>query len=205
LTIIFICGGTLIIVLNFNRGQNTRKDLNALLNRNFVKLERPQEYVRRPDKAPTPEALLMCRALKDDKLKEYLESLEKKPERKLIRIFSGIIDSSSAMLPILYDKELPPVIIAAVSFDPIQNVQARMMTKITLLLLIESESKKLGIWNQLQQKWTEKYIIETKMYVRILDAIIKQCENTGQKDKVVDLRKTVKLIKEANVQYTIDW
>jgi hypothetical protein len=204
LTIIFICGGTLIIVLNFNRGQNTRKDLNALLNRNFVKLERPQEYVRRPDKAPTPEALLMCRALKDDKLKEYLESLEKKPERKLIRIFSGIIDSSSAMLPILYDKELPPVIIAAVSFDPIQNVQARMMTKITLLL-IESKSKKLDIWNPLQQAWTKKYIIETKMYVRILDAIIKQCENTGQKDKVVDLRKTVKLIKEANVQYAIDW
>jgi hypothetical protein len=190
--------------MNSNRGQNTRKELNALLNRNFVKLERPQEYVRRPDKAPTLEALLMCRALKVDKLKEYLESLEKKPKKKIIRIFSGIIDSSSAGLPILYDQELPPVIIAAVSFDPIQNVQARMMTKITLLL-IESKSKKLDIWNPLQQAWTKKYIIETKMYVRILDAIIKQCENTGQKDKVVDLRKTVKLIKEANVQYTIDW
>ena len=195
----------LIIVMNSNRGQNTRKELNALLNRNFVKLERPQEYVRRPDKAPTLEALLMCRALKVDKLKEYLESLEKKPKKKIIRIFSGIIDSSSAGLPILYDQELPPVIIAAVSFDPIQNVQARMMTKITLLLLIESKSKKLDIWNPLQQAWTKKYIIETKMYVRILDAIIKQCENTGQKDKVVDLRKTVKLIKEANVQYAIDW
>ena len=195
----------LIIVMNSNRGQNTRKELNALLNRNFVKLERPQEYVRRPDKAPTLEALLICRALKVDKLKEYLESLEKKPKKKIIRIFSGIIDSSSAGLPILYDQELPPVIIAAVSFDPIQNVQARMMTKITLLLLIESESKKLDIWNPLQQAWTKKYIIETKMYVRILDAIIKQCDNTGQKDKVVDLRKTVKLIKEANVQYTIDW
>ena len=192
-------------MMNSNRGQNTRKDLNALLNRNFVKLERPQEYVRRPDKAPTPEALLMCRALKDNKLKEYLESAEKKPEKKLIRIFSGIIDSSSAGLPILCDKELPPVIIAAVSFDPIQNVQARMMTKITLLLLIESESKKLGIWNQLHQKWTEKYVMETRKFVQILEAIIKQCENSGRTDQATSLRNSIKLIKESNEQYAIKW
>ena len=195
----------LIIVMNSNRGQNTRKELNALLNRNFVKLERPQEYVRRPDKAPTLEALLICRALKVDKLKEYLESLEKKPKKKIIRIFSGIIDSSSAGLPILYDKELPPVIIAAVPFDPLQNVQARMMTKITLLLIIESESQKLDIWNQLQQIWTQKYILETKTYVQILEAIIMQCENSGQKDKAMELFNSIKLIKEANMQYAIDW
>ena len=202
----------LFTMINFNPGQKTKQEtrqpkanLDAHLNRNFIRLDKPDEVMQRPDKRPTKDSLLMCRALKADKVREYLESLEKKPKKKLIRIFSGIIDSSSTGLPILYDKEMPSVIIAAVSFAPIQNVQARMMTKITLLLLIESESKKLGIWNQLQQKWTEKYIIETKMYVRIIDAIIKQCENTGQKDKVVDLRKTVKLIKEANVQYTIDW
>jgi hypothetical protein len=161
--------------------------------------------MRRPDKAPTPEALLMCRALKDDNVKEYLESAEKKPEKKLIRIFSGIIDSSSAGLPILYDKELPPVIIAAVSFDPIQNVQARMMTKITLLLLIESESKKLGIWNQLQQKWTEKYVMETRKFVQLLEAIIKQCENSGRTDQATSLRNSIKLIKESNEQFAIKW
>jgi hypothetical protein len=191
--------------MNSNRGQNTGKYIDALLNRNFVKIERPQEYMRRPDKAPTPEALLMCRALKDDNVKEYLESAEKKPEKKLIRIFSGIIDSSSAGLPILYDKELPPVIIAAVSFDPIQNVQARMMTKITLLLLIESESKKLGIWNQLQQKWTEKYVMETRKFVQLLEAIIKQCENSGRTDQATSLRNSIKLIKESNEQFAIKW
>jgi hypothetical protein len=199
-------------MINLNPGQKTKKEtrqsksnLDAHLNRNFISLDKRDEVMQRPDKRPSKDSLLMCRALKADKLKEYLESLEKKPKKKLIRIFSGIIDSSSTGLPILYDKEMPSVIIAAVSFAPIQNVQARMMTKITLLLLIESKSKKLDIWNPLQQAWTKKYIIETKMYVRILDAIIKQCDNTGQKDKVVDLRKTVKLIKEANVQYTIDW
>jgi hypothetical protein len=83
----------------------------------------------------------MCRALNVDKVREYLESLEKKPKKKIVRIFSGIIDSSSAGLPILCDKEMPSVKIAGVSFDPLQNVQARMLTKITLLLLIESESK----------------------------------------------------------------
>jgi hypothetical protein len=199
-------------MINFNPGQKTKQEtrqpkanLDAHLNRNFIRLDKPDEVMQRPDKRPTKDSLLMCRALKADKVREYLESLEKEPKKKIVRIFLGIIYSKSAKLPILCDKEMPFVKIADISFDPIQNVQARMMTKITLLLLIESESKKLGIWNQLQQKWTEKYIIETKMYVRILDAIIKQCENTGQKDKVVDLRKTVKLIKEANVQYTIDW
>ena len=202
----------LFTMINLNPGQKTKKEtrqsksnLDAHLNRNFIRLDKPDEVMQRPDKRPTKDSLLMCRALKADKVREYLESLEKEPKKKIVRIFLGIIYSKSAKLPILCDKEMPFVKIADISFDPILNVQARMMTKIALLLLIESESKKLGIWNQLQQKWTEKYIIETKMYVRILDAIIKQCENTGQKDKVVDLRKTVKLIKEANVQYTIDW
>jgi hypothetical protein len=100
---------------------------------------------------------------------------------------------------------MPSVIIENISFDPIQNVQGRMMTKITLLVLIESESQKLDIWNQLQQAWTEKYVIETKMYVQILEAIVKQCENSDQKDKVLSISNSIKLIKEANVQYTIDW
>ena len=124
----------LFTMINLNPGQKTKKEtrqsksnLDAHLNRNFVKLERLQQDLQLTDKRPSKESLLMCRALKADKLKEYLESLEKKPKKKLIRIFSGIIDSSSAGLPILYDKELPPVIIAAVSFAPIQNVQARMM------------------------------------------------------------------------------
>jgi hypothetical protein len=199
-------------MINFNPGQKTKQEtrqpkanLDAHLNRNFIRLDKPDEVMQRPDKRPTKDSLLMCRALKADKVREYLESLEKEPKKKIVRIFLGIIYSKSAKLPILCDKEMPFVKIADISFDPLQNVQARMMTKITLLLIIESESQKLDIWNPLQQAWTKKYIIETKMYVRILDAIIKQCENTGQKDKVVDLRKTVKLIKEANVQYTIDW
>jgi hypothetical protein len=100
---------------------------------------------------------------------------------------------------------MPIVKIDGTSFDPIPNIQARMMTKITMLLLIERESQKLGIWHQLQQQWIEKYIMDTKMYVRILEAIAKQCENYGQKDKAAELFKSIKLIKEANIQYAIDW
>jgi len=199
-------------MLNLNPGQKTNKEtrqpksnLDAHLNRNFIKLGRVQQDLQRLDKRPTKDSLLMCRALKADKLKEYLESLGKKPKKKIIPIFFGIIDSRSAGLPILYDKELPSVKIAGRSFDPIQNVQARMMTKITLLLLIERESKKLGIWNQLQQIWTQKYIMETKTYVQILEAIIKQCENSDQKDKALSISNSIKLIKEANIQYAIDW
>jgi hypothetical protein len=80
-----------------------------------------------------------------------------------------------------------------------------MMTKVTLLLVVESESKKLGIWDELQSLWTEKYVLETKGYVQIIEKIIKQCENTPEANKIVDLRKSIKLIKEANTQYSIDW
>jgi hypothetical protein len=200
----------LFTMINLNLGQKTKQEmrqpksnLDAHLNRNFVKLER--QDLQRPDKRPTKDSLLMCRALKADKVREYLESLEKKPKKKIVRIFLGIIYSKNAGLPILCDKEMPSVKIAGISFGPLQNVQARILTKITLLILIESESQKLDIWNHLQQVWTEKYIIETKMYVRILEAVAKQCENSGQKDKAMELFNSIKLIKEANMQYAIDW
>jgi hypothetical protein len=199
-------------MINLNPGQKTKKEtrqsksnLDAHLNRNFIRLDKPDEVMQRPDKRPTKDSLLMCRALKADKVREYLESLEKEPKKKIVRIFLGIIYSKSAKLPILCDKEMPFVKIADISFDPLQNVQARMMTKITLLLIIESESQKLDIWNQLQQIWTQKYILETKTYVQILEAIIMQCENSGQKDKAMELFNSIKLIKEANMQYAIDW
>ena len=202
----------LFTMINFNPGQKTKQEtrqpksnLDAHLNRNFIRLDKPDEVMQRPDKRPTKDSLLMCRALKADKVREYLESLEKEPKKKIVRIFLGIIYSKSAKLPILCDKEMPFVKIADISFDPLQNVQARMMTKITLLLIIESESQKLDIWNQLQQIWTQKYILETKTYVQILEAIIMQCENSGQKDKTMELFNSIKLIKEANMQYAIDW
>ena len=139
------------------------------------------------------------------KIKEYLAGLEKLPEKKVIDKYLGIICSESTGLPILQDQELPPVKLEGMSFDPIQNIQAKTMTKVTLLLVVESESKKLGIWHEMQSLWTEKYTQETKKYVQIIEMIAKQCENTRQRDKVEDLRKSINLIKEANTQYSIDW
>src|SRR5208283_1279098 len=101
------------------------------------------------------------------KNKKLFAGLEKLPEKKVIDKYLGIICSESTGLPILQDQELPPVKLEGVSFDPIQNIQARMMTKVALLLLVESESKKMGVWNQLQPYWTENYILETKRYVQI--------------------------------------
>ena len=80
-----------------------------------------------------------------------------------------------------------------------------MMTKITLLLLIESESKKLGIWNQIGPQWGEKYAVEIKTYVQLLEALIQQCENSARADKIPELRHSIELIKDSNRQYAIDW
>ena len=211
MTIFFTCGANLIIMIKLNWAFDTSKErhqqpaINALLNRNFVKIDNSEENLSCPDKRPTKDALSICKALKTGKITEYFERLEKRPQKKIIRIFLGIIHSKSSGLPILCDEEMPIVKIDGISFDPIPNIQARMMTKITMLLLIERESQKSGIWNQLQQQWTEQYTMDTKMYVRILEAIAKQCENYGQKDKAAELFKSIKLIKEANIQYAIDW
>ena len=76
------------------------------------------------------------------------------------------------------------------------------MTKISLLLLVESESKKLGIWNQLQPQWTEKYILESKIQVRIIEHVAEQLEVTGQGSRAADLRKAAERIKEAVEELT---
>jgi len=167
--------------------QPEKTNIDAALNGNFINLDKQEQYQRWPDRRPTHDALLMCNALKQGKLDAYLGPISELPKKKIIKKFLGIICSKSNNLPFLNDDEMPSIIIENISFDPIQNVQGRMMTKITLLLIIERESKKLGVWNQLQQIWTQKYILETKTYVQILEAIIKQCENSGQKDKAMEL------------------
>ena len=178
---------------------------NPALRDNFIRMDRTDEYQGIPEKPPTQDALAMCRVLKSGKLPEYMLWLEQKPEKKIINKFCGIINSKSTGLPILDDEEMPPVEVGGVSFSPIQNIQAKMMTKITLLLLVESESRKLGIWSELQSQWTAQYIRETKRYVQILEAIAKQCENAGEENKVKELQNSINLIKDANKQYAIQW
>jgi hypothetical protein len=166
--------------------------------RRKTKTERQEEY-------PTKDALLMCNLIRVDKLKEYLEWLEKRPKKEIINKFLGIIYSKSSWLPICFAEEKPTVVIDGISFDPIENVAARRVTKISLLLLVADESKKLGIWNQLQPQWTEKYILETKTYVQEMEAIAKGCENAGHESMAADIRKKIKGIKETNKNYAIDW
>jgi hypothetical protein len=178
---------------------------NAALRDNFIRIDTTDEYQGIPEKPPTQDALAMCRVLKSGKLPEYMAWLEQKPEKKIINKFCGIINSKSTGLPILDDEEMPPVEVGGVSFSPIQNIQAKMMTKITLLLLVESESRKLGIWSELQAQWTAQYIRETKRYVQILEAIAKQCENAGEGNKAKELQNSINLIKDANKQYAIQW
>jgi len=172
---------------------------------NIIVLSKPDEHCRQPDKRPTLDALLMCKAIKSGKLLEYWSRLENISQEKIIGKFLGIIDSKSSRLPIIFDEELPSVNIKGISFDRIQNVQARLMTKITLLLVVESESKKLNIWDRIQPQWTERYIAEIKGYVQIIDAIVKQCENNGQIDKAIDLCNSIDLIKETNRRFAIEW
>ena len=185
--------------------QTEKTNIDAALNRNFINLNKQEQYQRWPDRRPTHDAFLMCQALKQNRINEYLSLLEKEPINKVIGIFSGIMQSKSSGLPILFEEEFPSQTIGGVTFNPIQNIQGQMMAKITLLLIIERESQKLGIWNQLEQMWTEKYQTETKMYIQILEAIMTQCQNSGQEDKAINLRNSIELIKEANRQYAIVW
>jgi hypothetical protein len=177
----------------------------TLLNDNFIRLDDCEEYLRWPNKKPTKDAFLMCNALQQGKLDEYLGQISELPKKKIIKKFLGIIYSKSAGLPVLYDEEMPPVIIRGTSFDPVPNIQSRMMTKITLLTLVKSESQKLGIWDLLQPQWMEKYTHETKMYVHILEAIKNQFENTSQNEKIAGLIESIERIKAANLEYNIQW
>jgi hypothetical protein len=202
----------LLFMIKLPWGQKTKQlsqpektNIDAALNGNFININNQEQYQRWPDRRPTHDALLMCQAMKQNRLNEYLLALEKEPINKVIGIFSGIMRSKSSGLPILCDEEFPSQTIGGVTFDPIQNIQGQMMAKITLLLIVERESQKLGIWNQLEQMWTEKYQTETKMYIQILEAIMTQCENSGQEDKAINLRNSIELIKEANRQYAIVW
>lgn len=160
--------------------------------------ERQEEY-------PTKDAFLMCNAIRIGKNKDYLEWLEKRPKKEIINKFLGIVYSKNSWLPVLFQEETPPVKVEGISFDSIQNRAARIFTKITLLLLVKDESEKLGIWNQIQPQWTEKYIRETKGQVQLMEAIAKQCVETGQESKAADIRNGIKKLKESNKAYAIDW
>jgi hypothetical protein len=155
-----------------------------------TKTERQEEY-------PTKDVFLMCELIRVGKLDKYLEWLEKRPKKEIINKFLDIIYSKNSWFPIVFQEESPPVVIDGISVDSLQNRIARITTKITLLLLVHDESKKLGIWNQLQPQWTEKYILENKILVRIEEAIAKQYEDTGQGSRAADLRKAAEHIKEA--------
>jgi len=71
-----------------------------------------------------------------------------------------------------------------------------MMTKITLLLLIESESQKTRYLGSDRTQWVEKYTVEIKTYVQLLEALIQQCENSARADKIPELRHSIELIKK---------
>jgi len=155
------------------------------------------------------EAVGWCTLIRAGRLGEYLKWLEKRPKEEIINRFFGIINTKSSYLPICFAEEQPPVVIDGISVDSLQNGIARRMTKISLLLLVHDESKKLGIWNQLQPQWTEKYILESKHYVRIMEYVAECCEKAGKGSTAAELRKAAQNIKEGVVKYTgsqgIDW
>jgi hypothetical protein len=154
---------------------------------------------------PTSDVLLLCDALKSNTVNQYFSVLETKPKKKLVKIFMQVIYANSSMLPPVFDDEMPPVTIAGAALEPVQNTQARIMTKIALLLVVRNESEKTGVWDCMHQAWTEVYIAETKTYVRILESIAAQCENTKQHHIVPDLRRSIEGIKYANLRYGINW
>ena len=182
-----------------------KKQIAPVASENSSTSENKNQTINESERQREDEAKGWCTLIRVGRLDEYLKWLEKRPKEEIINRFVGIINTKSSYLPICFAEETPPVVIDGVSFDSIQNNQNKRMTKITLLLLVKSESPKLGIWNQLQPQWTEKYILETKTYVQVMEEMAKQCDNTGQETKAVDIRKKIKGVKETNKEYAIDW
>ena len=151
------------------------------------------------------DAVIMCNSIRTGKLSECMEWLEQRPNDEIIDKFLGIIYSKWAFLPIVCAEETPPVLIDGVKFDSIKNISARIMTKITLLLVIGDESKKLGIWDQIQIPWTEKYVSAIKEQVRVSETIVKGWENSGHDSEAADLRQHIKAWKESNKEFVTDW
>lgn len=167
--------------------------------------ENKSSNINEAERQREDEAVGWCTLIKTGRLDDYLKWLEKRPKEEITNRFLGIINTKDSWLPVLFQEETPPVVIDGISFDSIQNRVSRIMVKITLLLLVKDESKKLGIWNEIQPQWTEKYIQETKTQVQIMEGIAKQCEDTGQETKAVDIRKKIEGVKETNKEYAINW
>ncbi len=182
-----------------------KKQIAPVASENSSTSENGNQTINESERQREDEATGWCTLIRVGRLGEYLKWLEKRPKEEIINRFSGIINTKSSHLPICFAEEQPPVIIDGVSVDPIQNTQARRMTKISLLLLVQSESEKLGIWNEMQPQWTEKYIQENKSMVQVMEAIAKQCEDTGQESTAADIRKSIQGVKETNKKYAIDW
>jgi len=151
------------------------------------------------------EAVGWCNLIRAGRLGEYLKWLEKRPEEEILNRFLGIINTKGSILPICFGEENPPLVINGIRVDPIENTQARRVTKITLLLIVKSECEKLGIWNKIQPQWTEEFIQENKSVVQIWEALAKRCEDNGQESEAADIRKKIDDIKEKNNEYGIDW
>ncbi|MCX5799663.1 MAG: hypothetical protein NTU90_08915 [Proteobacteria bacterium] len=159
--------------------------------------ERKEEY-------PTEDALQLCNSIRTCS-NEYLDWLRKRPKDEIIDRFLGIIYSKFAYLPVVIGEETPPDVIDGIKVDSIKNILYRRTTKSTLLLIIQSESEKLGFWNQIQKPWTEKYISETKGIVEVLEIMAKSYEASGYGSYADELHKNIKVMKEQNKEYAIDW
>jgi len=167
--------------------------------------ENKSSNINKAERQREDEAVGWCTLINTGRLGEYLKWLEKRPKEEIINRFLGIINTQSSHLPICFGEEQPPVVNNGIRMDPIENIQARRMTKITLLLLVKSESQKLGVWNQVQSQWIEKHKVENKSLVQNMEAIAKHLEDTGQESKAADIRKNIEDLKETNKEYAIDW
>jgi hypothetical protein len=182
-----------------------KKQIAPETSENFSKSENKNQTTDESERQREDEAEGWCTLIRAGRLGEYLKWLEKRPKEEIINRFLGIINTKSSHLSICFAEEQPPLVIDGVSVDSTHNTQARRMTKITLLLLVHDESKNLGIWNQIEPQWTEKYIQENKSMVQVMEAIAKQHEDTGQESKAAEIRKNIQDVKESNKKYAIDW
>jgi len=134
----------------------------------------------------------LCDAIASDKLEDYLKVLERKPRQEIINNFLDIIRTKDSFLPILSGEETPPEVIDGISVDSPRNRMGRIDTLVQLLIVVKKESKKLGIWNEVEQQWKEKFKKETDLFIKYAEMILERSMDAQLFVYLVDYKVMVK-------------
>jgi hypothetical protein len=145
----------------------------------------------------TDAAWALCDAAASGKLQDYLKVLERKPRQEAIDNFLDIIHTKDSFLPILSGEETPPEVVDGIKVDSLHNRMGRIDTLVQLLIFVQEESKKLGIWSEVEQQWKKKFTKETDGFIQIVEMMLKNSKN---KERLLPYLEDYKLMVKKHME-----